>query len=131
MHPVKQVIIALRTPIALEIQPEIKPPVKPPTPRSIMVIPRSACPSECGSKLWTQVGIHENIPHKPISIELKIMAPLVRFLLSSSVCFNFLSETFDVAVFQRTDSFRTQNETIASTKGSIPIRKAWRQSDTR
>src|SRR5688572_18676345 len=82
MQPVKQNIIALRTPSAFETHPEAKPPLSPPAPSNIMAMPRSFWPSVAPSKLCTHVGIQENIPHKPISIDPKMIEPFIKLVLS-------------------------------------------------
>src|SRR5690606_2852881 len=81
-QPLKHVSIARRTPSAFESQPETKPPARPPAPKSIIDRPRSDCPSAL-TRLCTQVGIHENMPHNPISIEPNMIAPRNKFFRSS------------------------------------------------
>ncbi|MDB5135565.1 MAG: hypothetical protein JWP37_2168 [Mucilaginibacter sp.] len=65
----------LLKPIKFTTQPERKPPVKPPIPKHIVLNPRSLCASVV-NRLCIQVGIHENMAHKPISIVPKITEPV-------------------------------------------------------
>ena len=78
----KHIIIVLRIPIAFTIHPEIMLPTKPASAKIIIVMPRNSFAlSASGVMLCTQVGAHEKIAHKPISIVPKTMEPLTRFFL--------------------------------------------------
>ena len=80
-HPEKHRSIARLIPSAFDTQPEINPPVSPPAPSNIMAIPLRCNPEV---RLCIQDGIHENIPHRPMSIDPKMIEPVIRFGMAVS-----------------------------------------------
>ena len=77
------------------------------------------------------MGSQENIAHKPMSIVPNIVAPLIKFVLTSGVSVAFADEDETLDDFQTSDSLTSHSDKIEMIKGKKPSIKASRQSETK
>src|SRR5690606_3680576 len=124
--------MVLVTPKVFEIQPDEKPPIRPPSPKSIMSMPRSFCPSVCSTKLWIQAGNQDRTAHNPISMEPNRTVPCTSsrlYCLTSSIL--DILEAMVLDFFQSSDSLRPNRVKRARTNGIAPNRNPSLQLDSR